>query len=482
MPSSKEAPMQTILLNNFFLGGIADSEYVGIPNSMGNLAGLDIHGEPGVCKVQQATVLDSGSSIAAPAKQMIACSNGYTFMFLTGSGEVWARSALGVYTLVYSSVSGPILDAAEYNGYIYFATETTLYQWPVVAGHDWSTVISFASFLRGNSLFHPMIVLGGILLIGDGCNLAQVDDTEPIGSPTPVFTGDAEVYFTQYTITCVGDYSGDLLVGMSVLGGNVISSLIYRWNLYSLSNTSLWVMPESSINAFLPGTSPKLCSAGVKGNFYSFSAYLNTWSQFKRIPGNYSDVNSVTVDNNAAICVSGIPYIGVSSYAGVGPVQGVYSLGSYSANYPPVLNLEFVISTGNSANIEITSIVQAGSDILIAWVDYNGTVSYGVDKIDWSNKSADSFFETRKIVQDRGISKDANFEIGYRSMPANCSLTVFASTNNEAWVEIPLYVDAYRSVVRNQNKIPASNTLKFLVEFNTYQNTGPEVETMQIMY
>ena len=58
-------------------------------------------------------------------------------------------------------------------------------------------------------------------------------------------------------------------------------------------------------------------------------------------------------------------------------LQGIYSLGGYDQNYPKVLNLDWVISTGKTANVEIGAIKLVGTDLLVSWKDSNSTAIYG---------------------------------------------------------------------------------------------------------
>src|SRR4051794_4880970 len=94
--------MSKILLNAFNQGGVADSLYSGVKNSLARLVGWDIHSIPGLLQVNQRLTKDSGSTIDELCKVAVDCSNGIRVWFSAESGKIWTEDA-GAYALVYTT-------------------------------------------------------------------------------------------------------------------------------------------------------------------------------------------------------------------------------------------------------------------------------------------------------------------------------------------------------------------------------------------
>src|SRR3990167_11384966 len=156
--------MADILFQNF--NGISDSLWRGLKDSFYKCVGLDIHSNPGSITVNQKLTLDSGATVTDFCRTSVSASNGYQIWFSYTSGKIWARASSGTWTLAYTTVpaagNAGCLGAAEYNGYIYWATQSRLHRIAIAdvdgswtAGQvddDWQT------FTVTDSEFHPMIV------------------------------------------------------------------------------------------------------------------------------------------------------------------------------------------------------------------------------------------------------------------------------------------------------------------------------------
>src|SRR3990167_3051890 len=121
---------ETIYMGEF--GGLSDTEHSGPKNSFFRSVGIDWLSEPGRIKVHQKLTKNSGATIDAFCKFAVSASNGYTFWFSNTSGKIWARAAAGTWTLAYTTVPGAgaagCLGAKEFNGFIYWATQSRLYR------------------------------------------------------------------------------------------------------------------------------------------------------------------------------------------------------------------------------------------------------------------------------------------------------------------------------------------------------------------
>jgi len=464
--------MQQILLNNFHLGGISDSGYSGIPNSLASIVGCDLHSEPGVLKCSQALTKDSGATVDDSISKIVVCSDTKAYHFGKTAGKIWSRTTGGAWALEATNANpGGILNAKEYDGYIYYAGPNWLGR--VAVGAAWGTrVDSWKAFLSGNANYHPMFIKNNVLYIGDGHYVAQVD--------AGVFTDNALPSLeNKYIVESLGEVDSDLLIGCNV-HTIVAEAKVFRWNTIQISYTNDDNAPENGVNCFLPVDNYVLLQAGQKGNLYTYDG--SQMSQFKRIPGNWTSTNRAKVFSEAAVNYSGLPLFGLSNDNGNPALQGVYSFGSYSANYPKVLTLEYVISTGNTSNIEIGAIAIQGNDILVSWKDSNGGTSYGVDKVDWSNKRSGAYFETRVITTDRMNAKNMKLKIAYRSLPANTSITLQKKINNGAYTNVTLLNEALKSYYSTDVNVSDANTAQFKITMVGSGNNAPEIEAVEIVF
>lgn len=465
------AQQSVLLLKDFHLGGIADSKYSGIANSVAALVGFNLHAEPGILKVNQALIKESGSTVDDAVSKIITCSDGNSYLVGRTAGKIWQRTSLGVYSLVATNANGATLNIEEYAGYLYYASATKLGRWQI--GSAWGTRNdNFATFLNGNSSFHPMFVKNQVLYIGDGNVVAQVD--------AGVFSNNALDVDKRYIIKSFGEIDNDLLIG-TFINVNVNQARVFRWNTISISFTNDDGAPEIGVNAFLPSDNFVLAQVGNKGNLYTYNG--SQLEQFKRIAGDWSSTNQAFVNPDAACNLNGLPLFGLSNSLGNPALQGVYSFGSYSSNYPRVLNLEYILSTAHSSNIEITAMAVAGNDVLVAWKDNNGGPTYGVDKIDWNNKFSSPYLETRVLMLDRMNGKDMRVKIAYRSLPTNTSITLSSNINNAGYgSNEALEQDTIHNLFQTTARISGAGTVQFKIGCTTSGNTAPEIEAIEIYY
>lgn len=465
-----------IILNNFVLGGISDSRYLGVANSVYKLIGFDIHSEPGVLKVNQALAKESGSTIDDLVKAMVPCSDGNTYLFGYTNGKIWKRTSGGTYSLEATASpaagSAGIMDAYEYQGYIYYSMQSRLGRCAV--GAAWSTRNdSYATFSNTDDTYHPINEQNLVMYVGDKNYLAQVD--------AGTFSANALDIKSPLRISALGRYLTDILLG-SFINTNVVDTEVFRWNTWSTASfQSSDDVPEVGINCFIPTDNYNLVQCGRKGMLYTYSGTF--LERKKRIPGDWSGTNQALVYSNAAVNRNGLPLFGLSNISGNPAPQGVYSYGSYSPEYPVVLNLEWLISTGHSSNVQIGAIALIGDDLLVSWKDSTGTPSYGVDHIDTAAKFANASIETREIAIGRGDKKDFMIEVCYRSMPAGCSITIEQDTNNAGYIAVSdLIVDPDNKKVYAKTTIVGANTVQFRVKPVVSGNNAPEIEQIIINY
>lgn len=477
--------MNQIQLKDFNLGGLSDSVFQGVANSMAEIVGFDIHSEPGILKHNQKMTKESGTTVDDLVKTIVSCTDGNTYLFGSTNGKIWKRDSGGAYSLAATASpaagTAGIKSAYEYQGYIYYAMQSRLGRVAVGAPTDWTgRSDNWATFTNADADFHPMSEVNQVLYIGDGKYVAQVD--------AGTFTADALDLKTGLRVKALGKFNTDLLIG-TYLGGNIVNSEILRWNTWSVSYTVSDDVPEIGVNGFLKTDNFVLASCGTKGNIYLYNG--SALDNFKRIPGSYTGTNAGLVHTEAVVNYFGLPLFGVSNSSGNPAKQGIYSLGGYDRNYNKVLNLEYTVGAGsgvgNTENVTVGALSLYGNLLLASWYDGNGTPSYGVSKLDTSAKTPTAYFATRVINIARNDSKTVSGNVGYRSLPNDSQIKVYYKSNyNSAWVEATTVVDTIRKVVMIKEFFPESTTLQVKVESiagtGSYVNTAPEIESLELNF
>lgn len=468
--------MAKIPIKNVNLGGIADSNYMGNANSVAEMVGFDIHSEVGILKVNQALTKESGSTIDDFVKCGVPCSDGNTYLFGSTNGKVWKRTSAGVYSLeaTVAPAAGAvgILDAKEYQGYIYYATQNRLGR--VAVGAAWGTRNdNWATFSNGDVSWHPMIIISLVLYIGDSNYIAQVD--------AGVFSANALDISSPLRIKSLGPLGTDLLIG-TFISSNIVSTQIIRWNTWSVSFTNLDPIPEVGINCFLPTDNFVIVNAGTKGNLYLYNG--STLEPYKQIKGAWDfSTNKGVVNPNAGLNFNGLPLFGLSSVSGTPTNMGVYSLGRANRNYPIVLNCEQGISTTHLDNIEIGAIIGVGDIYIVSWKDNNSGTTYGVDKLDLNNKYPSPFITTRVIMVDRMTLLNYNVvNIGYRTLNGQ-SFIIYKKVNNgttDAIDSNDCQDDSDRNIFMSEIDINNATTLQVKVSPTVSGNNAPEIEAIEI--
>lgn len=458
-----------IPINNINLGGIANSDFQGAANSVSEMVGLDVHTEPGIIKVNQKLTKETGTLIDDFIKKMLPCSDGQVYAFGSTTGKIWVRSSAGSWSLFGTANpaagTAGIKDAFEDQGYVYFATQSRLGRWQVSGGfgtvnHNWAT------FSNTDADFHPCQMVNLINYIGDGKYIAQVEDG--------VFTADALDITNPRRTKALGIYDTELLIG-SYIADNVNLSDIFRWNTWSVSFSNSDPIPEKGVNCFLKVDNAFYANAGEKGNIYYYDG--SALRKLKRIPGNWGIGKKAIIHPDAAAEFN-VPLFGTSNVANNPCLMGVYGLGSYSADYSPILTLEYVISQNKMSDIEIGSIVVVDDYTLVSWKDGS---TYGVDKLDSANKYDGAYFKTRVMYPQRGeMNVIKKVKVPYRLLPTGCNVEIWKSVNYGEFEQMATTKDAKRKYVETNVNIQEMVSCQFKVVLRTSGNNAPEIEGLEI--
>lgn len=456
--------------------GLADTPFSGIKGSFPRITGIDIHSKPGSIIVNQKLTKNSGATIDEFVKFSVSVSDGSRIHFSADSGKIW-REVSGTYTLKHTTTpaagEAKCLGAAEYDGFVFWATESRLHRIAVSnVNGDWSVsaIEDFGTFGNTDVDFHPMVPnLNGKLYIGDGSRVASVNSSAS-------FTANDLDIEPPLRIKTMIEFDIDLVMG-TFIAVTVNSCQIVRWDTVETSFQYSPKIQENGINAFIQTDTLLLAQAGRSGRFYFYNGVtLEPYDQ--RIPGTWSDTQTGLIHPGSVGKFKGVPIFGFSNVAGNPADQGVYSMGSYSTKYQIVISgPEYVISQDKVTSIEIGSILVEDNDVYVAWKDGS---NFGVDKLDWSNKFASAFLEFPIIVADPlELSTLAQFIANYVDLPAGTSLT-WKYKLNHASSYTTFALSAQDDTDKFQYRVEETllhRTLQIRVDFNVSVNAAPEIDS-----
>lgn len=479
----KQQKQNAIVIESAYQGGVGDSPYAGLKNSLYSVVGFDLHSVPGLMLTAQKMTKEGGGAPTDDLYKILPISTGDILLFGQTTGKVYQNSA-GVYSLLGTVAPSTgnigILDAVEWNGYIYYSMQNYMGQWQVGTSFSGRND-SFKAFANGQATYHPMLILNEVLYIGDANNVAQWDGT--------TFTNNALVLKAPQIISAFGRMVTDLLIGI-IISNNVERSFVYDWNTWSVSYTNAYSIPEAGVNAFIQsGDSTIRVQAGLSGNIYILNPGGVTFQLERQIPAlfplQYTPSNTCQVYYPATTNLNGIPLFGMSNISGNPCYQGVYAYGSRTVTYPTILTLPFPISTGNLNNITIWSMATVGMKLYISWFDGNSN-TYGIDQIDYNNKYNGAFFETRIIKFSRiWLDLYEKIVVNYQSLPANTQINLFYDANWSGYIEYgsvqgsDVVIDTDRNQVVG-NLQPRAKTMRFKVQTTASGNNAPSIEDMLI--
>lgn len=462
--------------------GLSDSLWSGIKGSFYKFIGLDARSAPGSVTVQQRLAKDSGTTITEFCKVSITASDGSHLWFSSTSGKIW-REVAGAYTLVYTTVptsgSAGCQGAQEYNGNLYWATEKYLHFCTITTLSNFSGVtLNWQLFTNGNASYHPMVVQNLMLFIGDGNIVHFVDSSNNYD-----VVSSSQNFLTlpkPLIVTTMIPLDIDLVIG-TIITSDVNFCKIVRWDTIQAQYQFAEPVWENGVNALFWDGNNIIANCGTYGKLYKYNGqYLES---YKRIPGTFTPTATAIINPNAVGLFKGCSIFGLSQVTGNPCEQAVYGLGSYDPKYPEIMSIDFPISTGNLNNIQIGAILVDGLNVFVSWYDLN-TTSYGVDKLDWSNKYASAYLETIRITFDP-TEMTAIFRMwaNYQSLPTGCNLAFkYYKNPDDATVVTPgnsNIQDTFLNQVYVEENIE-SRTIRERVEFTVSGNNAPVVEAIGI--
>lgn len=436
--------------------------------------------------IQNDNVSYSPIGLTGIGQGMMFASDGLNF-YLTSSSTpetvyqfALAPEDLNVTTLSAEEFSVPALDAEEGDEptpYIYYTTKNYLLRVPVADLATWSASFEYLTeFAYGDDTYHPMKKQNNRLFIGDRTVLVEVQESGLI-----VLETDFNVLAPE-RITSLGIIDTDLLVGTK----EPRKAWVKRWDTEALSWYAQDSVEETEIYAFVSDDNEVYVIAGDFGKIYYYDG--EKMHPDVRVPGEYSKTARIKVNHNAVASFFGIPVFGVSNLEGNPAWQGIYSYGRFSKDYNVTLNFPFPLSCNTFEDIEIGSILVQGYDLMVSW---KSGLDVGVDRIDWSTKYESAFIESMILLGTKDRSKFKSIDeilADYHKFPAydaDTNPVEFSVENNYQGfndIEPQTVVDAKLYQIRAKSTQKELGAVAVMIEFNTVENEGPEIENFHVNF
>lgn len=476
-----------IPLERFNFGGLSYSKWSGPENSLHKLIGFDPHSLPGILQVEQKlTAETNGTEPDEFCREAVNSSNGAQYWFSLTSGKIWERTSAGVWRLVHTTTpaagAAGCLGAVEYQGRIWWFTQSRVHYITVADAddNDWATdaVEDAGTFGVTDALFHPFIESAGLVLyIGDGNQVAQIDGT--------TFSANALDIKTPLRVSALERMdNGDILIGTYV-ADNIVSTEIIRWDTVSTSFTSSDPIPEAGINAFFKADNMILAQAGTKGNIYYYDG--QSLELYLKIPGEYSSTAKAKVYSSSVANKEGQILFGLSNITGNPADQLIYRIGRHSRDFPFIMDQPYPISERSGGNfvlsgLDLGAILVVGSDIYIAWKNNAGSGTYGVDKLDASNKLDGAYFDSRVLTVNREeLANLSKTVVAYAELPALTDVDMYLDKNYAGFgTALEKVDDIARNILESTEAACEFTTLQFRVKATTSGNTAPRIESAAI--
>jgi hypothetical protein len=171
------------------------------------------------------------------------------------------------------------------------------------------------------------------------------------------------------------------------------------------------------------------------------------------------------------------------------PVEtGVYTFGSYSKQYPKILDFTYPISQRIGTEfalswVEIGSILIDGNDIYVAWQYSSETgSSFGIDKLDYNNKLSGAYIETRVLSGNREqLSNLSSLVVSYAELPTGTDLALqYSKDYGTTWVTMTTKKDIDRKLLYCEEEFEASS-VAYRAVITATGNDAPAIERADIV-
>lgn len=469
-----------------FYGGYSNDKFMGIANSFRYAKGVEIRKNPNSLtlanKPEAETISLTGSvnamvTIQTTGDIIAFCSDGKIFRNATGAGT-WA--------LVYTDTgSASILNAIEYNDYLYWMTAGNLHR-IAVANIDgsWSGDVTedYKAFLNSNANAHPAREFANKLYIGDGAHLAELDSLGTwTNNKLPIF-GDEEIRSITTDGTWIKLYSRR--------SNKIDYGQKYFWN----GTSEAWQERKpinQMIHCAIEADDGDYVVAGQKPYLYLSKGL--TFAKLKRLPLITGTQKITLSPNSLAYTSDDILAIGIAESGTADIGRGVWTYGKEDNNYPDSLNFDYPTSNDNTTDV-INCVHLSNGELYLSWK--TAASAYGIDKINKAKYATTGSVHSRVFYADRATKeKEANsIKAAFNALAAGEKIEIFLrkdlASSWPASAEITVDYDAdendrsiYSKELDTALAIGNFNYLesKIVLTAGTNQGTTPELTELSMV-
>lgn len=469
-----------------FFGGFSDDRFLGTNNSFRYAKGIEIRKNPKSLKLSYAVEKSTSTECDALANAMVTIqSTGDVIAFLA-NGKILRRAAgTGSWALVYTDSSARnIINAIEYNGYLYWFTPTHIHR-IAIANIDasWSGDVSenYKEFTNKNTIAHPALENNNKLYIGDGSLLAELDSLMTWTPNKLAIFGDE--YIRAIT------FGGSMMRLFANKTNNIDAGHKYYWNgTAEAYNEKVYL--KQIVHAAINDGGEDYILAGLRPYLYISSGY--EFIDLKRIPLVADNKKCFFSPNSMCFYDSLIVMAPAEANTDASIGRGAWTYGRENKNYPYSLNFDYPTSNDNATDI-IGCVHNAAGVLYISWK--NGS-SYGIDVVNTTKYRATGELHSRVLYGKRAHSDKGSMAVSlaFNSLSAGEKISVYMRKNlASSWQSEPEIVVDYADEADRLTYSKTKDVAQDIADFNfletkilltagTNQLTSPELVELDVEF
>lgn len=333
----------------------------------------------------------------------------------------------GVWVKFAFSTALRVTPGAEYHFHVYSNTGSAVKIIGTTANDDLRSAYYKTHFLvlNSDSDYHATAVFLNKLCIGNGNNLATIDDSE-------VYDPEALTFPEDERVRCVEAIGDNLAIstwkGTSI--GDAGTSRIYLWD--GVSPTfNQFLDVDGQVNALLNGGNNTLYIwHGTQGNMSVYQGSITHLRYLKNIGAG----KTIEIYPGAVSTWDRLVMFGISAGTSTAYDRVVHSYGSKNKDFANTLSKDYPISTGNmGSGVTISAVLGISSTLFfVAWKDTTSGTSYGIDIIDTTVDQPSVFFTVRRIDGSAPMQYKKSSTVAIRNSPilATQKITLAYRLNN----------------------------------------------------
>lgn len=471
-------------VQSFFYGGYSDDRFLGIKNSFQSAKAIEIRKKPGSITLAKLVEKQSGSVVTDLINAFVTIRSSGDVIAFGSSGNIYRNATgSGTWVLVYTDTHGTILNAYEYNDYLYWATTSYLARIQITnIDASWTGDVNetYKTFANGNANCHPMIEKFNNLYVGDGKALAELDS---VG----VWTATKIPIFSDEEIVALKFVSGSMRI-YSRKTTKIDDGQLYFWNGISTTYNENVAITGTYIHAVATNGNQDFVIAGRKPVIMICSGLQKIIA--KAIPG-LTDSNECFIAPNAIVptasgCLFGVCKSGTNSL-----YRGIWSYDALSKDYPLSLNFEYPTSQAGETDL-VGAVHTANNQIYMGW---KSGANYGIDAVNQTKYAAQGELVSRVFDGNLGYQpKNALFlQLAFAPLNAGEKIEIYLRANlDSAWGTAVLTLDYNNTADRNITfakltkpgfiKEATHLESKIVLYCGTSNATSPEVFDLSIAY